>query len=81
LLATIFIHTFSQDSDLVMGWTVRRSNPSRGRDLPHPFRPALRPTEPAVKWALGLFSGNKQPRRRFDHPRLSSVEVKEIVEL
>jgi hypothetical protein len=47
------------------------------RELPCPFRPALGPTPPPVKWGPGL----KQPASGADHTSTSSVEVKERVEL
>jgi hypothetical protein len=37
--------------------TVWRSNPGRGRDFPHIFRPALEPTQPPLQWALDHFEG------------------------
>jgi hypothetical protein len=52
-----------------------------GRDFPHPSRLALGPTQPPIWWVLGLSGGVKCPGRGFDHPPLSSVEVKERVEL
>ena len=42
---------------LAMDWKVRGSNPSGGRDFPHPSRPALRPTQPPIQWVPGLFRG------------------------
>jgi hypothetical protein len=47
-----------------------------GRDFPHPPRPVLKPTQPAVQRVPGLFSGVKRPERGADRPPLSSAEVK-----
>jgi hypothetical protein len=44
------------------GWTVRGSNPGRGRDFLHLSRPALRPTQSPVQWVPGLSRGVKRGR-------------------
>jgi hypothetical protein len=46
-----------------------------GRGFPHPSRPALVPTQPAVH------NGYRVSFRGVNHPPLSSAEVKEGVEL
>ena len=52
-----------------------------GRDIPHPSRPALGPSQPPIQWVPGLFPGVKRPGRGVDHPPPSSVEVEGTVEL
>jgi hypothetical protein len=49
-----------------------------GRDMPHPSRPALGPTQPPIQWS---FPGVKRPGRVVDHPPPSSAVVKERVGL
>ena len=50
--------------------------------FPYPFRPALEPTQPPVKWVLALFSQEvKRPGQDVDHLHPLSAEVKEGVEL
>jgi hypothetical protein len=44
---------------LATSWTVRGSNFGGGRDFPHPYRPALGPTQLPIQWVLGLFPGGK----------------------
>jgi hypothetical protein len=45
-------------------------------------RTALGSTQPSIQWVPGALSlGAKRPGREADHPRLSSAEVKEWVEL
>ena len=63
-----------------------------GRDLPHPSRLALGPTQTSIQWVPGLYNGYrvftmgtgsfpevKRPGRGVDHPPPSSAEVKERV--
>jgi hypothetical protein len=52
-----------------------------GRDLPHPSRPALGPTQPPIQWVPGLFPGVKCSGCSVNHSPPSSAEVKERVEL
>jgi hypothetical protein len=60
----------------------------RGRDFPHPSRPALGPTQTGPRahpasYTMGIvsLSGVKRPGRGVDHRLPSSTEVKESVEL
>ena len=52
-----------------------------GRDFPHLFRPALRPTHPPVQWVRGLSRGKVRQRHDADPSPPSSAEVKKRVEL
>jgi hypothetical protein len=57
-------------------------NESRwGRDFPHPSRVALEPKQPPSQWVPGLSPGEKRPGRGVDSPPLSSLVVKERVQL
>jgi hypothetical protein len=59
-----------------MGWTVRRSNPGGGEIFrTRPDRPWAHPTSYTV--GTGSFLGVKRPGHGFDHPLLSSAEVRE----
>jgi hypothetical protein len=53
----------------------------RGRDFPHLFRPALRPTQPPVQLVPGLSRGKLRPGRDADPSPPSSAKVKNRVEL
>ena len=52
-----------------------------GRDFPHLYRPAMRPTQPPVQWVPGLPRGKVRPDRDADSSPLSTAEVKNRVEL
>ena len=45
------------------------------RDFPDLSRPALRPTQPPVKWVPGLSRGKKRPERDADPSSPSSAVV------
>ena len=51
-----------------------------GRDFPHPFRPALDPTQPPIQWVPGLYRFKAAGAWRCQPPP-SSAEVKERIEL
>ena len=46
-----------------------------GRDFPHLSRTALGPTQPPVKWVLGLSRGKERPGRDADPSHPSSAVV------
>jgi hypothetical protein len=52
-----------------------------GRDFPHPSRPALGPTQPFLRWVLGLFPGRSGRGVAVIMHSPSSAEVKERIEL
>ena len=67
--------------DHAMGWTVRGSNPGRGRDIPHPSRSALGAHSASCTTGTGFLQRVKRQGRGVEHPPTSSDEVKESVEL
>ena len=52
------------------------SNPG-GDEIFRPSRPALRPTQPPVKWVPGFLGGKERPGRAADHSPPSSAAVME----
>ena len=52
------------------------SNPG-GDEIFRSSRPALGPTQPPVKWVLGLSQGKVRPGRAADHSPPSSAAVME----
>jgi len=52
-----------------------------GEDFPHPSRPALESTQPPTQWVPGISRVVNRLEHGADHPRPSSVEVKDRVQL
>jgi hypothetical protein len=52
-----------------------------GRDVPHPSRLALGPTQPPIRWVLGLFPECEAAGAWHSSPTPSTAEVKGRVEL
>ena len=80
LYAPLFSHMLSTCSALLVwagivqsvqrlatSWTVRGLNPSGGRDIPHPSKLVLGPTQPPIQCVPGL-SWSNWPGRGLDHP-------------
>jgi len=65
---------------LHIGWFGVRT-PVGDRYFPHSSRPTLRPSQPPVKWVPVLFPGVKRSASGVEHPTLSSVDVRETVDL
>jgi hypothetical protein len=43
--------------------------------FPHPYKPALGPTQAPIQWVPGILSRVKRPERGFDNPLPTSAEV------
>jgi len=61
---------------LTTGWTVR-DRILMGDEILRPFRPALVPIQPPVKWVPGLSRGKVRLGRAADHSPPSSAAVME----
>jgi len=61
---------------LATGRMVRRSNPSWGRDSPHPSKPALGPTQPPIQYVPDPSKGLTRPGRGVDHLTLLARRFK-----
>jgi hypothetical protein len=74
----------SRDSSVGTGWTTRgsgSSSPSRVKNFHFSIssRPALRSTQPPIKWVPGALSpGVKRQGREADHLPSTSAEVKKM---
>jgi len=62
-------------------WTVRPSNPVRGRDFPHPSIPVLGSTLTPIQSVPDLFPGGKAAGAWSLSPTHSRAEVRQTVEL
>jgi len=82
-----YLLTFSMARDSSVGIATRYGldgpgiESRWGRDSLAPSSRSLGPTRPLIQRLPGLSRGVKRPERGVDHPRPSSAEVKEIVEL
>jgi hypothetical protein len=61
-------------------WGRSRDRIPVGRDIPHPYRPALGSTQPPIQWVPDLISGGKPAGAWRWQPTPYSTEVKERVE-
>ena len=70
IFKTVLTINVGRDSAVGIATGYRLDGPviESRRDLPHPFRPVLGPTQPPVQWISGLFPGVKRPRRGVDQP-------------
>jgi hypothetical protein len=46
------------------------------RDIPHPSRTALGPSQPPIQWGTGSFPGVKRPGSGVDHPPLLAPRLR-----
>ena len=74
------------DSSVVIATLYELDGPGiesrRGRDHPHPSRPALGPTQPSIQWVAGLFTGaEKRSGRGVNHPPHLVPRLKGLIPL
>jgi hypothetical protein len=61
-----------------MGWTIRRSNPGRGKNfsLLQPSRPSVVPTQPPIQRISEILTGLKRQQLKANHLSQTNADIK-----